>query len=672
MKLLNSLQSKTSLIFVLLLLTLLPTLAVLQYRWLGQISTDERERMQASLQTAANNFASDFDREITRIYFIFEIIERKPQEVKTSQPNEPTSVNSAESYGEAYQKWLSTTNHPKLIKELYFVNQGALNEKGLEFLKFDSQTNKFQPSNYPKELTKLKEALSENSGNDETSKANKQIKIQGFFPIDSKTPALVISCINPGIFPRIDPSKPNTNFLINLNLPIGYIVVLLDDNYIQKQWLPSLTNQYFATGNQLDYFVAVVNNNTEKSLIYQSSQQFNKEQLANCDVKKDFFSLRPDEMDKFFFVNVKTTDKEPINFVQETKVESIENKQVKKFEKHSQHTTISIIQTHSTNDSVPPPQVIKMFGKKPANSEITSGSWQLVVKHQSGSLDIAVNSIRKRNLAISFSILILLAISMGMVLISTRRAESLAKQQMEFVAGVSHELRTPLAVICSAGENLADGVVSNFDQVKRYGGLVKSEGRRLSEMVEQILEFAGWQSHRKTYNLQPTSVEEVINNSIFACKTLITETNFQVTTSIDNDLPLVTADRAALQRAVQNLITNAVKYSKQSNELQILASFHSKNSQVEIKVIDKGIGISPKELPHIFEPFYRGKEAVDAQIHGSGLGLSLVKQIVTACGGKITVSSVVNQGSTFVIYLPISKQLQTKLDEINEAKEIYE
>ena len=73
MKLLNSLQSKTSLIFVLLLLTLLPTLAVLQYRWLGQISTDERERMQASLQTAANNFASDFDREITRIYFIFEI-----------------------------------------------------------------------------------------------------------------------------------------------------------------------------------------------------------------------------------------------------------------------------------------------------------------------------------------------------------------------------------------------------------------------------------------------------------------------------------------------------------------------------------------------------------------------------------------------------------------------
>lgn len=661
--------------------------------------------MQASLQTAANNFTGDFDREITHIYFTFQMMENKHLEnqidppaqlVQSNQSNQSNSVAIPwQTYSQAYQKWLANTRHPKLIKDLYFINNSNIsNELWFEVLKLDPETNKFQLSTWPKELTKLRESLVQNNIV-ETSGLEKKHIFQTCPPILTEVPALVIPCSNSMPLPRVEVNnKPNIDLLLKLNMPSNYVVAVLDLNYIQQQWLPSLTNQYFASGNQLDYYVAIVNNNVAdgsvnssannpanepaNKLIYQSSQQFTKEQLINSDLKQSFFSLRPEELDKFFFVNVKTSDnKAPVQVIEETKTnktDKTDNNGIQKIEKHTQQsTTISIVQTNNNSNvalSRSQSPVLKVFGRK-SNTE-NSSAWQLVVKHHSGSLDVAVNSVRQRNLAVSSGILILLAISMVMILISTRRAQSLAKQQMEFVAGVSHELRTPLAVICSAGENLADGVVNNFDQVKRYGGLVKSEGRRLSEMVEQILEFAGWQSHRKTYNLQPTSVENVISNAILACKPLIIEANFQVNTNTQADLPLVNADPAALQRAIQNLISNAIKYSRQNNQLEICTTFQAKTSQVEIKVIDKGIGISQEELPHIFEPFYRGQEVMDAQIHGSGLGLSLVKQIVTACGGKITVSSVPNQGSTFTIYLPLAKKLQAKLGEIKEAKEIYE
>jgi signal transduction histidine kinase len=98
--------------------------------------------------------------------------------------------------------------------------------------------------------------------------------------------------------------------------------------------------------------------------------------------------------------------------------------------------------------------------------------------------------VRKRNLAVGFGVLALLAVAIAVMLIALRRAQILAQLQLEFVAGVSHELRTPLSVIRSAGENLADGVTKGPESVRRYGALVRDEGRRLSEMVEQILAFA--------------------------------------------------------------------------------------------------------------------------------------------------------------------------------------
>ena len=670
----KTLSSKTHLIFVLLLLVLLPSLAILQYQWLGQVSSAERERMLSGLRTAASNFTTDFDREITHIFFNFQTLEHTETETDLGQ-----------NYLQAYQKWQANTRHPQLIKDLYIVN---LSESKQDLLKFTSETSSFQIADWPEELTNLKNSWKEES-KIENIGPNNFIKFSSDHPIIAKTSAIVINRTH-HLLPRIKMDDPKRDFILKVESPISYLVVLLDLKYIQQQWLPKLINQYFATNNQLDYYVAIVNKGNNNQLIYQSSQQFNLEQLATSDIAMSFFSLRPEELEKFLPVvkRINSQDGQNNKISVRVEAENKENKEnkesvrtsifqtesteIKKDGKEIKQATISIVRTDSSI-SMPRMPAVKMmsFTSKGENAN----SWQLVVKHNTGSLDVAVANLRQRNVAISFSILLLLAVSMVMISISSQRAQNLAKQQLEFVAGVSHELRTPLAVICSAGENLADGVVGNSSQVKRYGGLIRDEGRRLTDMVEQILEFAGWQSHRRNYQLQPTQSIEVIENAITSCKSLIADSGVEIVKVLPSDLPLVNADPLALQRAIQNLIANAIKYSGDSKWLKIEAKFQATTKQVQIIVIDKGIGISSKELPHIFEPFYRGQKVIDEQIHGSGLGLSLVKQIVSACGGKVDVTSVIGQGSTFILSLPLAdNSLKTAkaTNQISEMKETTE
>ena len=138
------------------------------------------------------------------------------------------------------------------------------------------------------------------------------------------------------------------------------------------------------------------------------------------------------------------------------------------------------------------------------------GAWEVRARHRSGSLETIVARSRRRNLAISLGVLGLLAASLVLALAAAQRQQRLARQQMEFVAAVSHELRTPLAVICSAGENLADGVVADGAQVKRYGALIQTEGRRLGDMVERVMEFAGISSGTAVRALADVDISKVV------------------------------------------------------------------------------------------------------------------------------------------------------------------
>jgi signal transduction histidine kinase len=246
---------------------------------------------------------------------------------------------------------------------------------------------------------------------------------------------------------------------------------------------------------------------------------------------------------------------------------------------------------------------------------------------------------------------------MALVLIWTQRIRRLAKMQLDFVTGVSHELRTPVSVISSAADNLADGVVESKPQVKQYGALIRTEAHRLAAMIEQVLLFAATRNETGHYELAPVPVAETIDSAVADLAHLTKANGFTIEKDVAPGLPPVMADPKALGRCLQNLITNALKYAAGGRWMAIRAhpGPGAEAGEVLITVQDRGPGIEAAEIPHIFEPFYRGNAARASQTHGTGLGLSLAKEAAEAIGGRLTVASRVGEGSSFTLHFPAAQ-----------------
>lgn len=283
------------------------------------------------------------------------------------------------------------------------------------------------------------------------------------------------------------------------------------------------------------------------------------------------------------------------------------------------------------------------------NAGAEFGRLQLRVRHRAGSLDAVVERTRLRNLAVTFSILLLMGGALAAILISTRRAQRLAGLQIDFVTGVSHELRTPLTVIRTAAYNLRGKLAANPVMVEKYGALIQRESERLTEIVEQVLEFARARSAPHRLRAEPVAVHEAAAQALAACQPLIEASGVQVEVSIPPGLPLAMAEARTLAHCLQNLISNAVKYGGGGGWAGLSAAVQGQF--VEICVADRGPGIPPDELPHVFDAFFRGRRAIDDQVHGAGLGLSLVKSAVEAFGGEVEARSRPGRGTEFLLRL---------------------
>jgi signal transduction histidine kinase len=288
-----------------------------------------------------------------------------------------------------------------------------------------------------------------------------------------------------------------------------------------------------------------------------------------------------------------------------------------------------------------------------------SGRWRMFVRHRAGSLEAVVAQSRLRSLAVTGGVLLLILATGAALIRYTRRAQKLADLQMDFVAGVSHELRTPLTVIHTAAYNLQGKMANNPAQVERYGALIQRESGRLGELLEQVLQFASVSSGRAIREREPLSVEAVIDETMELSKAVVEDAHCVMEKMVDPGLPPVLGDARELRQVMENLIANAAKYAAHGshqggNWIGIFASKTTGNSPagVEIRVTDRGPGIPADEQEHIFDPFFRGARAVQDQIHGTGLGLSLVKKIVEGHGGSIRVKSEPMKGAEFIVRLP--------------------
>ncbi len=282
-------------------------------------------------------------------------------------------------------------------------------------------------------------------------------------------------------------------------------------------------------------------------------------------------------------------------------------------------------------------------------------SLAVAVTHRAGSVDAAVGRLRRRNLGFSFGVVLVLAASVGVLAVAAQRARRLAARQMEFVAGVSHELRTPISGISSLSQNLADGVVQDVEHAARYGEAIHQESRRLANMVEGVLHFSAIRSGRYRYEMRDVDVRSLIDGALEALDPAAAD-RCNMTVSVEDGLPPLLGDERALQSVVRNLVSNAMKFSEKRGEIRLSARVvgSGREREIEVCVEDSGPGIDAAELSHLFEPFFRGRAARTAQAEGSGLGLSLVKEIVDAHGGRVEVSTNPGDGSTFRVYLPAS------------------
>ena len=574
------------------LLILLPALAVVQYRWVGQVSDAELERMQRTMRIAAYQFRESFDDEIVRTV------------LSLRADAETVREGAWYRYAERYETWLDSAEHPDIVASVFLIDAEA---DVLRVRQWNRSAMSFDVIPWPAMLAawqpRFEQALAAFTTGTTLTRS----------PLPDDDSVLVAPLVNAAArrAGQLFPAVPRV---------FGLTVLQLDMNYIRGQLLPRLAERHFTSTEGDGYRVAVVDASDPGRIIYRSDPEAPTDVTRAAEAEPLYGAFR-----------------DPLGFQRGGPDGGRGGPGGGRGEGRR-----NVGRGRGGPDAEP--------GSSRFNPE--SGRWALLVQHESGSLEAAVAGIRRRNLGISFGVLLLLTGSVGLLGASSRRAHRLARQQMEFVAGVSHELRTPVAVIRSAAENLSHGVVGSDDRVKRYGQVIEAESRRLGEMVEHVLQYAGIASGRGLGTWVPLVPSDLIDAAVAASIAVLGPVNVQRT--IESDLPAIIGNERALRSAVHNLIANAIKYGGPDRWVGIRAEriVSGRRQHIRITVEDHGPGIPREDLPHIFEPFYRGTEAVSQQVHGNGLGLALVQQIVGAHDGHVTVSTRAGSGSTFTISLP--------------------
>jgi signal transduction histidine kinase len=252
------------------------------------------------------------------------------------------------------------------------------------------------------------------------------------------------------------------------------------------------------------------------------------------------------------------------------------------------------------------------------------------------------------------TLMLLLAGVMGvgvfLVAGAAAREVRLAELKSNFVASVSHDLKTPLALIQLFAETLELGRVRSADRAQEYYRIINSEAKKLTRLIENILDFSRMEAGLRPYTLIPADIGEIVQRVIDLMRPQFVQGHFTVDTSIAAGLPTVEADTAAVERAVENLLNNAVKYSGESRRIEV--EVYREPGEVVVRVRDHGIGIARRDQRRIFRKFFRVTHELGGGPQGTGLGLAIVDHTMRGHGGYVGVESEPGEGSTFTLHFP--------------------
>jgi signal transduction histidine kinase len=279
-------------------------------------------------------------------------------------------------------------------------------------------------------------------------------------------------------------------------------------------------------------------------------------------------------------------------------------------------------------------------------------SWQVALFDRTGnSIEQLTRNERVLYLVMFTGIIFIMLIGIVFMVRAVIHESEVSRMKSEFVSNVSHELKTPLALIRMFGETLDEGIVTDEKKRREFYSIIRKESERLSHLISNVLDFSRMDTGAKEYYFEETDLITVVKSSLEAYKFHIRENGFEIESELPDETLMLKIDKDAISQALLNLLSNAVKYSNERKYIKVEVGKNS--SSAMISVADRGIGIAKKELNKIFEKFYRVRATGGEEKRGSGLGLTLVKQIVEAHGGTIEIESEVGEGSKFTLKIPL-------------------
>jgi signal transduction histidine kinase len=540
-------------------------LAVLQYRWTGQITRAERQRMRADVHDRLLAFRRDFGESLY-------------DSMRVLSPRFGANASNAS------------------VKPCAFLRAGlaVIQPGSFEWLRHDPQTGGFIPAELPQEWSALRQQANVNSG-----------------PFD------------------FDQLQLGANVLTSSMRGFGgrgrtpqervVLVAEIDRSCVQRNLIPDLAAQHLSQRGQLQYDVKVIDRDDPSRLIYASSDSAKRLTTANAD---DFVALDLD------IHGPGRPGGPPPNGA-------------------PGHRRPPPVMAHGS----PPPEPHDHFDGPPP--ERSGKEWLLLVRPRAGSLEALVAGQRRRNIAVSGGMLLLIVATGAALVRFTRATHRLTELRMNIVAGVSHELRSPLTVIRTAAFNLQrEGFSSRPEQVRRYGELIGAESTRLERLVENVLRFAAINRSRTPGERAIVNIGEILESELEFFNDVFAASEIHVESDIPPALPAVAADAESIRHAIRNILENALKYGASGR--WIGASAHLVRNAIEIRIADRGPGIPPEQRDRIFEPFFRGSQAIRDQASGAGLGLSLAAEIIRSHRGSIAANAGPEGGAIITARLPIA------------------
>jgi Signal transduction histidine kinase len=612
-----------------LLACVLVATAVLQYRWSREVSEAASTRMQASLQNSMMNFRLDLARELATTCLELQ--------------GENASTADARNLTERLKEWQRRSLLSGLILNVYEWKRASAADAPLQRLSTQAQP-RFDNVDWPANFDAAHQLLLSASSIAMASRdvvspvlPSREHSTNKASPSSTEAPSPIIGAVDESVPILIVPATRTDDSV--------WLLVELDRNVLRDRLFPQLSERYFGDSRSSEYEVAVIAARSGRpEVLFSSGSRFGADPRVTIDSSLNLFGPPI----------VKSGTPQAVS--QPNPAQSLTG-----LSQRAQTALPSV----SPDMGYFKIRFDPVHSAEPMNDE----RWQIVVKHRYGSVAAAVARLRYRDLKLSFGVLLVLAASVALIVFNSQRARRLALLQMDFVVGVSHELRTPVAAILSISENIVDGVVEDEKQLLRYGGMIRNQAKRLQHLVEQVLRFAAVHRRTTSYTIRQLQIPDVIDDVLESMSTFIAASGFTVERKLDAGIPPVNADFGVLSQCLQNLISNSIKYGGENKWIGIRATVNNRGTipEISVRVEDRGIGIDPGELKHIFEPFYRSPKVMESPVPGTGLGLSLARSFAEAMGGWLTVESEPGKGSAFTIHLPAASGSGTESKPIAET-----